>query len=76
MKFTEDCRNLVVFSTILSTISISSTQLLHINYLKCKEAVVVSSMDILKCLRKYSDVDKVFDIIHMFYGMEVGTHRK
>ena len=33
-------------------------------------------MDILKCLRKYSDVDNVYNTIHMLYGMEVGTHRK
>ena len=33
-------------------------------------------MDILKCLKQYSDVDNVYNIIHMFYGMEVGTHRK
>ena len=43
---------------------------------KRKEAVFVSLMDILKCLKKYSDVDNVYNIIHMFYGMEVGTHRK
>ena len=32
-------------------------------------------MDILKRLRKYSDVDRVYNIIHMIYGMEVHTHR-